>query len=303
MDEQHTVMAECSEFASRIQIYRDKLSASERRIAEYMLANESQCYEMSIYDMAKEIGTSVATITRFCQTLGYRGLGDLKFHLEQGAVALVSEDMGIRKGDSINLIKQKATQYTQHSIQECILNADNVEFERAIEAISRSEILLFSAIGSASGIAATAVGMFLSVGVTAAFVPDTLVQMRTAATLKKGDVLLAISYDGYAKDSGDMLMMAKQRGATTILLTSCRETLLTSYADIVLYTPARSTGNALSITATAMCQLAVIQTLIIGVATMNYDHLLKKSNEQLHLTELKRYAQNQSTLKIDRVRQ
>lgn len=301
--QQKTVIESCSEFSANVKLNYQKFSGSEKRVAEYLLQNEERCQELTIYQMAEEIGTSVATITRFCQTLGYRGLADLKFNLQQGTVNLVSEDMGIRKDDSINVIKQKALQYTQSAVQECVMKMDNEVLEQAIHAIGRAERVMLCGMGSASGIVHAGVGLFLTAGINACFVEDTLLQLRSVAMLQQGDVLLAISYDGYAKDMGDAMMMARARGVYTILITSVRDTLLAKYADMEFFTPARSMGNAMSITATSTCQLAVLQALMVGVVAKYYDVLAQRSADQLHLSEMKRYDHKQTEVKIGRVHQ
>ena len=101
------LIEEQSELVSRIAMYRPKFNASQKRIAEFLLSDEKTVFEMNIYEMAEKIGTSVATVTRFCQLIGYEGLADMKFHMQQQAVSL-SRDIGITRRDSINVIKQKA---------------------------------------------------------------------------------------------------------------------------------------------------------------------------------------------------
>lgn len=156
--------------------------------------------------------------------------------------------------------------------------------------------------GIGSGIVHAGVGLFLTAGINAGFVEDTLLQMRSVAMLQPGDVLIAISYDGYAKDIGDAMMLAREREVHTILITSVHDTLLSNYAEMELYTLARSLGNAMSITATSTCQLAVLQSLMVGVVAMYYDSLAQRSAAQLQLSEIKRYDYKQTELHIGRMR-
>ena len=81
-----TIIEGQSELNSRIGLYRPKFNATQNRIAEFLLADEQAALDMSIYEMAEKIGTSVATVTRFCQLIGYSGLADMKFHMQQQAV-------------------------------------------------------------------------------------------------------------------------------------------------------------------------------------------------------------------------
>ena len=293
---------ECGEYVERIRLNKDKLSAAEQLIADYLMEHEEAFVGQSIHKLAETIGVSVATIVRFSQSLGYTGFADLKFHIQQGRIMLSEHDIGIDDTDSINIFKQKAIHFTQKSIEECILNTDNADFSAAISALSQARHIMFTAIGSASGIAQAGAGMFLSIGKMAMTVGDTLLQLRTAACLQEGDAIVGISYNGQAKATADCLYYAKERGATTILITSAPKSLLGKYADIILRTTARNARNALNISATAMCQLAILQTLQIGVYQQYKPQAIARSQDQLHLKRMEDYDKKQAEIQVGRVR-
>lgn len=46
-----------------------QLTAAERRVADYVLAQHSQVQFMSITQLAEKCGTAEATISRFCRSL------------------------------------------------------------------------------------------------------------------------------------------------------------------------------------------------------------------------------------------
>ena len=79
---------------------------------------------MSIYEMAEKIGTSVATVTRFCQMIGYSGLAEMKFHMQQQAVSL-EKDIGITRNDSVNVIKQKMMRFSENALHRCLMDLNN----------------------------------------------------------------------------------------------------------------------------------------------------------------------------------
>ena len=292
-----------SELAGRIEMYQDKLSATERQIAGYLISHDDCLEQGTIYDLAAEVGTSPAALVRFSKRLGYRGFADMKFHVLQRRMSFPKNDIGIRGGDSINVFKQKAVQYTTNSLLECILDTDNRAFEQAIEAISQANLLLFVGNGSASGIARTAVGLFLSIGMRAMQMEDPMLLTRTATQMTARDVLLTISYDGYSKTCADAAMLAKEAGAATILITSCKDSLVGNYSDIILYTPARNADNVLNISTTDICQLAILQTLQIGVWLSNQPQSGLDSSRMFQLTQLQNYDIRQKSLQGSRMKQ
>ncbi len=301
MDSRKTIIEGQSELSSRIGLYRPKFNATQNRIAEFLLADEQAVLDMSIYEMAEKIGTSVATVTRFCQLIGYSGLADMKFHMQQQAVTL-EKDIGITRHDSVNVIKQKMMQFSENSLHSCLMNLNNESLEQAIDLVGKADRVMLTASGSAGGIAQAGVGLFMNMGFEAFTVSDQLLQLRTAARLGKEDVLIAISYDGRAKSTGDAMMLAKKAGASVILVTSLNESLLSQYADVLLLTPARTAGNAMNITATALCQLSILQLLMIGAVTRYYDRFKEKSRIQLKLSDLNRYDLKQKEITVGAVK-
>jgi len=55
----------------------DSLTPRQRGLAEYILQNPESLAFLTITDLAKKVGVSEATITRFCGTLGYEGYAHL----------------------------------------------------------------------------------------------------------------------------------------------------------------------------------------------------------------------------------
>ena len=58
-----------------------QLTATERRVADYVLAQHAQVQFMSITQLADECGTAEATISRFCRSLKLKGFNAFKIEL------------------------------------------------------------------------------------------------------------------------------------------------------------------------------------------------------------------------------
>ena len=290
-----------SEFAARIAMYRPKMNASQNKIADFLLQDEKAAADMSIYEMAERIGTSVATVTRFCQFIGFSGLADMKFHMQQQAVSL-SQDIGILQTDSINVIKQKTLQFSETSLHSCLMELDNDTLEQAVEKMGTAHQIMLCAMGNAGGIVESGAALLMSMGFEAFTVSDYLLQLRTAARLDEKDILIAISYDGQAKTTGDCMMLAKKHGASVILITSVKDSLLSRYADYVFYTPPRTAGNPMNITATALCQMSILHVLALGAVTRHYDRVKEVGRKQMQLSDLSRYDDRQKEIPIGRMR-
>ena len=106
------------------------------------------------------------------------------------------------------------------------MGLDNESLEQAVERVGRAERIMLCGNGSAGGVVQAAAGLLMSMGFAAFTVHDDLLQLRTVAILTEKNVMIAISYDGQAKSTGDAMMLAKKSGAAVILITSMKESLL-----------------------------------------------------------------------------
>ena len=81
MDEQNIDILE------RIHASYYQLTATERRVADYVLAQPEQVKFMSITQLADECGTADATISRFCRSLKLKGFNAFKLELARHSSA------------------------------------------------------------------------------------------------------------------------------------------------------------------------------------------------------------------------
>jgi DNA-binding MurR/RpiR family transcriptional regulator len=119
---------------------------------------------------------------------------------------------------------------------------------------------------------------------------EELQQLRFAACLKPGDVLIGINYNNSAKNVADAFMTAKKRGASTILITGVKAGVLSRYADHVFHTPARRANNALNISTSTLCQSMVLQLLLLRMWQLAPAVCEQESRRISTYTKLKQYA-------------
>ncbi|MFC7301713.1 MurR/RpiR family transcriptional regulator [Cognatiluteimonas weifangensis] len=75
----------------KIRAERDRMSAIERRIADFVLENAQLLRDYSSQHLANALGISQSSVVKFCQKLGFKGYPDLKFSIGE---ALVRADNG-----------------------------------------------------------------------------------------------------------------------------------------------------------------------------------------------------------------
>lgn len=75
----------------RIRSERDRMSAIERRIADFVLDNAHLLRDYSSQQLADAVGISQSSVVKFCQKLGFKGYPDLKLSISE---ALIRTDNG-----------------------------------------------------------------------------------------------------------------------------------------------------------------------------------------------------------------
>jgi len=65
----------------RIRTERDRMSAIERRIADFVLDNAQLLRDYSSQQLANALGISQSSVVKFCQKMGFKGYPDLKYSI------------------------------------------------------------------------------------------------------------------------------------------------------------------------------------------------------------------------------
>jgi len=130
---------------------------------------------------------------------------------------------------------------------------------------------------------------------------DALIESRYATYLDVGDVIFALSYSGYSKDVGDAMHYAHTFGATVVLITAYRDSLLGRYADHVFYTLPRNDANYINNSTTAMQQFAIFEIIQALIQQKDLPELTSRRNKQSGVNALKRYDICQEAITLSRV--
>ena len=286
-------------YIERIRAHMSDFTQAENRAATYILENSVACASMSIRELAAKCGSSISSIVRLCKTIGYSGFPELKFRMQQCGDVYAQDDLTIREADDLAGVKQKTAQFAQFAINRTLQELDETALEQAVGLLIRAQRVMLCAMGSACGAALAAANHLMSVGVNAVYLSDELLSLRAATFFRPGDVVIGINHDGYSKSVSDILMVAHQRGVSTVLLSSAPDSLAAKYADVILRTPGRNNQNALNFSTTTICQMLVMQMLVIGVWQKISASALTDSEQMLRYTNMKRYDAKTAQVRVE----
>ncbi|WP_037854894.1 MurR/RpiR family transcriptional regulator [Streptomyces sp. NRRL S-340] len=254
------------------------LAPSERRVAEAVLADPAQASELSISALAGRADTSVATVMRFCRTIGIANYPQLRLALAAAAArehALGGERPApvtdISATDTLDEIVGKIIYNEVHALQDSGAALDTEVLGRAVDAVAGARRIDIFGVGASAFVGQDLHQKLHRIGRTAFVWTDRHAALTATALLGPGDVALAVSHSGETEDTVEPLLAAAEHGATTIALTNVPRSTLARGADLVLTTCARETPFRSGATVSRIAQLAVIDCLFVGVAQRSYD--------------------------------
>lgn len=256
------------------------LTASEKRIANYVLNNFESISNMRIHDLAVLSSVTNSAVIRFCKTLGFSGFSEFKFNLSSKSTDIGEVYMlpTIKRGDGVEEIFNKVFASNIHSLYETIQHLNMEQAAQAVELMDKANQIVFMGTGPSEMTAMHAVFHLMQFGHHTSYATNGVTMRTSAINLCEADVAIGISYCGHTCDTADALELAKKSGAKTIAITSYEDSPLCKYADIVLHAPPEdipymSDG---ALTSTRNSLTCIIDSLIITLACKNYDNSMSK---------------------------
>jgi DNA-binding MurR/RpiR family transcriptional regulator len=250
--------------------------ASEVAIADAILANPELASGMNISQIADKSGTSVASVVRFCKTLGFKGypefrmalIGQLSRQIAQGTDLQL--DGGITVDDSAAEVIRKIAYADSLAIKTTAERLDVETFIKTVDAWEAASTIGIIGFASSGYVAMDLQLKLNRLGKRSVAWSDLHTALTSISLLKKGDVLVAISHSGTTLDIIDVISEFKEKGITIVLITNALRSPATAIADLTLFTSARETTLRSGATASRIAQLTVVDCLCVSLAQRNW---------------------------------
>ena len=254
MDEQNMDILE------RIHASYYQLTATERRVADFVLAQHAQVQFMSITQLADECGTAEATISRFCRSLKLKGFNAFKIELARHSAPAAGRKQE-HGADTPEGRCQQIEQVATDAIRQTIEMVNPMLVQQAVELIEKAPRVMCIGSGGSMILASECAHMFSTVTGKFYSVSDSHMQMSAAATLEKGSIILLFSYSGATTNGIQVLEVAKSRGIKTILVTRFPKSPAAKLADVVLRCGSNESPFQFGSVAAKIAQLVVVDVL------------------------------------------
>ena len=265
----------------------DQLSNAERNAAQYFLNNANSIFDKPIAVLAKESQTTQAAWVRFCKSLGFKGLKELKksffVQIQMPASENTHENYTVYSDingyKSVEEISTNVMQSGICAITDTVKLIDSATMEKAAKAIMKAHSVKLFGVSASALVAEDFYYKLLRIGKNACFSKDSHVQLTYAANISPADAAVIISHSGATAEIIEILDMVKKRGAVGIAVTRFSKKNYLNNADIILYSSAPEIYRRSGAMSSRIAQLTVIDVLFSTIAHQNY-RAIEKNLEQ-----------------------
>jgi RpiR family carbohydrate utilization transcriptional regulator len=242
------------------------LPPAQRQVAVVMQADPEFALRANVETLARKAKVSPPTIIRFCRALGCAGLREFKLHLAQTlAVGSSPLHRAVASGDRLPTVIHKVLSGAANALTQLEQHIVPAAIEAAVARIAAARRVDCYGVGNTSMfMASDAQARFSRLGLASNAYFDAHLQLVSAATLDRRDVVLAISHVGRMPTLLEAVAVARERRATIVAITQ-PGTPLAAAADAVLPVVVPADPSMRVGTEAYLAQMAYLEILMVGV--------------------------------------
>lgn len=252
------------------------LKPALRSVAQYIVNNPYEIQFKTLKEIADICNVSDATVTRLIKYIGLKNFQELKLLIARLSNDLIKKEKefvysDVINGDTIQNIIEKITFTNVSALQETKNILDSTDLEKAILCIENARNINIYCIGVSIIAGLNAKMRFYRIGKNCIVYNDIAAQAVSSTLLKNDDVAIGISNSGSTVSVVNSLKNAKNCGAKTICITNSRESPITKYSDIKLYTATNGSILFQEGMVSRIAQILIIDILYAGLAIKNFN--------------------------------
>jgi DNA-binding MurR/RpiR family transcriptional regulator len=276
-----------------------QLSNTEKIVADYILQNVQNIFRYPLAELAEQSGTSQGAWVRFCKSIGFDGMKDLKKSLFAELNNSVTENESASPQLQFTDIKEHST-YISMAENVCLSSIQAIEstfklfdetmLSKIVDQIICAKTIRLFGVGASGLVADDLYYKLLRIGYNVSFSHDTHISLTYASTLSKGDVAIFFSNTGETKEIMETLEIAQRNEATTIAITKYGKSHLALSADLVLYTSSPEIYKRSGAMSSRIAQLVLTDILFTAIANRDYSLVEKRLESSYQATHSHRYT-------------
>jgi DNA-binding MurR/RpiR family transcriptional regulator len=262
----------------------DRLTQSQKRIAEYIVEHPESVAFSTVDQMATELGINPSTIVRFTYRLGLNGFPDLQDRIRQRVRSQLSRNE--RSAGGSGTLSHLADTSFAGSVEQEIRNLNRTidglilqDLEKAVDIIARARTVYVTA-----GLSSFALAHFFSLILERLRANTVLVSMEDGmsasrlAEIDGSDALVAFTFPPYAANTHKVALWARDNKAPVIAITDTPISAVAQIASIVLLAACAGPGLQNSLVAPMAVANALLNGLTVAKGTDALDRYGRLNN-------------------------
>ncbi len=263
-----------------------KFSKGQKLIARYIIEHYEKAAYMTASKMGATVGVSESTVVRFASEVGYEGYPQLQKALQELIRNRLTsvQRMEISEGQmkSSDILK-KVLCMDSDRIKRTLEEISEEEFEKAVKTITEAKKIYIVGVRSSANIARFMYFYFNHIFDNAHLVNTTSSSemFEEIFRIGKGDVLIALSFPRYSRQTAKAVQYASDKGADVVAITDSLESPIAHDATATLL--ARS--DMASFVDSLVAPLSLVNALIVALGMAKKDKISESYAQLEHIWE------------------
>lgn len=241
----------------RIKARYQRLGASSRKVADYIINNSTNAASKTITDISQECGVSTATLSRFARTLGYSTFSQLRWALASEINTQTESVEDIDIADSPKTVARKTLAANIETLTGTFALINEQDLVQARDYIVHARKLGFYGLGGSNIVALDAYHKFMRMPIAVIHDIEYHMALMQTALMDKQDCAIVISQTGNDTDTLVLAESLRNNGVPIIVITSFADSPLTEHGDVVFYSISKDSKTHLEALESFTSQLAI----------------------------------------------
>lgn len=228
-------------FQDRIRENYENLTPGFRKLADFIMNSTLDAAFLTATELSRRVGVDPATVVRFAQELGYSGYRELSREIKHYVRDQVTSTY--RKASEAETTEALLLSLVENANQNMqnFVTTDMANVVKAVELLKDAENIWFTGEFTGYDLAVFMAKKFKAYGLEAnAFHPSMGETASVLPQMSEGDILVTIAGTEPSLDTGYAVRMARDKGLTTITITTSGITLPAREANITIIAPSKT---------------------------------------------------------------
>ncbi|MBB1201921.1 MurR/RpiR family transcriptional regulator [Enterobacteriaceae bacterium 89] len=252
------------------------LAQSDKKLADFILAQPDEARHLSSQQLAAEAGVSQSSVVKFAQKMGFKGFPAMKLALSEALASnpnpqSVPVHNQIRGDDPLRVVGEKLIKDNIAAMHASLdVNAEDKLLE-AVALLRNARRVVLTGIGASGLVAQNFSWKLMKIGITAVAEQDMHALLATVQAMTQDDLLLAISYSGERREINLAADEALRVGGKILAITGFSPNKLQQRASHCLYTIAEEQATRSAAISSTSAQMMLTDLLFMGLVQQDLE--------------------------------